>query len=88
MNVVPFVLEIWKKNKVNPSAYSPIGSEDFLGLVRLNLKSIPELIVNPEAFASNIYPTMLVEGEMPIWDPSTNRNIGICNLSFAFGTVK
>lgn len=47
MNIVPFVLEIWKKNKVNPSAYSPNGTEDFIGLIRFNLKSIPELITNP-----------------------------------------
>ncbi|KAL4429483.1 hypothetical protein ABPG74_001328 [Tetrahymena malaccensis] len=88
MNVVPFVLEIWKKNKVNTQAYSPSAVEDFLGLIRLNMKSIPELILNPQAFASNVYPTLLVEGEMPIWDPSTNKNIGICNLALAFGTVQ
>lgn len=92
MSSLPFVLEVWKKNKssANPVSNNVVSStaEEFLGMIRVNLKTIPELLANPYAFASNLYPTMLVEGEIPVWDPSTNRNVAIANITFAFGTVQ
>lgn len=87
MNTTPFLVEIWKKTKADSVLFSPSSSEEFLGLIRINLKTIPELLSNPSAFASNLFPTMLVDGEMPIWDPSSNINIGIAHLTLGFGTV-
>jgi hypothetical protein len=57
-------------------------------MVRVNLKSLPELIVNVHAFASNLSPTMLIEGEIAVWDPSTNTNVAIASMNLAFGTVQ
>lgn len=60
MRTLPFIVEVWARKN---------GTESFVGMIRVNLKSLPELISNVHAFASNLYPTMLIEGEIAVWDP-------------------
>lgn len=85
MNNNPFVIEVWKKFYSSPApSYTP---EEFLGIIRVNLKTIPGLLINPFAFASNLLPTVLIDGSIPVWDPSENRNAAFAHLTFAFGTV-
>ena len=79
MKSLPFILEVWQRRN---------GVESFIGMIRVNLKSIPELIVNVYAFASNLNPTILIDDEISIWDPSTNSNVGLAHMTFAFGTVQ
>ena len=82
----PFILEAWKR--AFTSSPAPSQAEEFLGMIRINLKTIPELLQNPFAFASNLFPTILVDGPMPIWDPASDKNVAVAEITFAVGTVQ
>lgn len=48
MPTIPFVLEVWRRSKLSVAS---APTEELVGMVRINLKCLPELVQNPHAFA-------------------------------------